>query len=400
MPSPKFEEILNMSRSNNIFKSAPIFAISFICSLGFATFFASSSQAEENNSTSLDNMIVQHMELNNIPGLAVAAVYSGEVIWIGTYGFGNIELQKPINEDTLFHIASVSKPITATVLLSLHAKNMFELDDDINDYLPFRVRNPNAPETPITFRQLLRHRSSITDNFEFYRPHWEEAHGDPTTSLNGYLRNYLSIDGDDYSAENNFLQETPGESRRYCNTCYALLGYLAESISEKPFEYLSSEILFNPLGMTNTGWFLRDLQGKEIAIPYHHDIDDGYVPYGHNGYPDWPAGQLRTSISDLANFLAIYSNGGIGQNGRLIDLKVIDVLSPQSAELGFHTWSQRGLSNGEVVYQHGGGDIGVRTHMVFNRTENRGVVVLTNGEGPVASIADNVYLAIDSLLEE
>ena len=98
--------------------------------------------------------------------------------------------------------------------------------------------------------------------------------------------------------------------------------------------------------------------------------------------------------------MGIYSNGGIGQNGRLIDLKVIDVLSPQSAELGFHTWSQRGLSNGEVVYQHGGGDIGVRTHMVFNRTENRGVVVLTNGEGPVASIADNVYLAIDSLLEE
>ena len=152
--------------------------------------------------------------------------------------------------------------------------------------------------------------------------------------------------------------------------------------------------------MTNTGWFLRDLQGKEIAIPYHHDIDDGYVPYGHNGYPDWPAGQLRTSISDLAKFLAIYSNGGIGESGRLIDLKVIDVLSPHSAELGFHTWFQRGLSNGEVIYQHGGGDIGVRTHMAFNRAENRGVVVLTNGEGPVSSIADNVHLAIDSLLEE
>ena len=389
-----------MSCLNNIFRSATIFEILFIGLIGCATFIVSSSQAAETNSQSLDSMIVEYMELNNIPGLAVAAVNSGKVIWTGTYGFGNVELETPINENTLFHIASVSKTITATVLLSLHAKNLFELDDDVNDYLPFRVRNPNAPEVPITFRHLLRHRSSIADNSEFYGPHWGEAHGDPTTSLNGYLRSYLSIDGDDYSVKNNFLQETPGDSRSYCNTCYALLGYLAEVISGKPFELLSSEILFNPLEMTNTGWFLRDLQGKEIAIPYRYEIDDNYVPYGHNGYPDWPAGQLRTSISDLAKFLAIYSNGGIGESGRLIDSRIIDVLSPQDAQLGFHTWFQRGLSNGEVIYQHGGGDIGVRTLMAFNRAENRGIVVLTNGESSLLSIAENIYLAIDSLLED
>ena len=97
--------------------------------------------------------------------------------------------------------------------------------------------------------------------------------------------------------------------------------------------------------------------------------------------------------------MAAYSNGGVGKDGRTIDSTTIDVLSPTSAELGFHTWFQRGLSNGEVLYEHGGGDIGVRTHMVFSREKYRGVVILTNGEGPVSSVAEKIYLAIDSFLE-
>ena len=333
------------------------------------------------------------MERHGLPGLAAAAVDSGRTIWIGTYGLANVEQLRPVTAETPFHIASVSKPITATVLLSLYVDGRLGLDEDINAYLPFRVRNPHHPSVPITVRQLLRHRSSIADNSEYYRPFWSEAAGDPTVRLGDYLRDYLEEGGANYDPAANFLTTPPGTQRRYCNTCYALIGYLGEAISSTPFERLADDAVFSPMGMSATAWFLRDLDSRNLAMPYRQAADTGFVAYGHNGYPDWPAGQLRSSISDLARFLAVYSSGG----GSVIDERVIDVMSPGNAEIGFHTWGQLALRNRWILYVHQGGDIGVSAVMGFHRYSARGVVVVTNGEGPLLPIFEEIFLAVDSL---
>ena len=357
--------------------------------------------AAEADTDSLDSKIAEFMETNHIPGIAAAAFKSGKVVWTGTYGFGSIESETPVTKNTLFQIASISKPVTATILMSLYAEGAFGLDDDVNAYLPFDVRNPNFPEMPITFRQLLRHRSSIADDYDYYAPYWQEANGDPTTILGEYLKSYLAVGGSAYSAEKNFTEAGPDASPYYCNTCYALLGYLAETISGEPFEKLSEEVLFTPLNMTDTGWFLRDLEGKDIAMPYRYATEEGFVPYGHVGYPDWPAGQLRSSINDFARFMAAYTNNGITEDGRnVIDVDIVDTLSPRSPHQGFHTWFQHGLSNGEVVYAHNGADLGVNTIILMDRVANKGVVVFANGEFPIAPIAQDVYLAIDALIAE
>lgn len=360
---------------------------------------AAAVQQESLDSAGLDSLIAERMEERHIPGLAVAAVDSGRVVWIGTYGWADVENRQAVTDSTPFMIASVSKTLTATILMSLHADGLFELDDDINEVLPFPVRNPNHPAAPITYRHLLRHRSSLADSREFYEPHWGEANGDPTTTLAGYLADYLSPIGADYDASENFLDDPPDFRFRYCNTCYALLGYLAEVISGKPFEQLSAEVLFTPLELSETAWFLRDLEGPEPSMPYRFAADSGFVAYGQNGYPDWPAGQLRTSIRDIARFLAVYSNGGTFNGEEVIDLSTIQTLSPRSANIGFHTWFQRGLSNGQIVWDHGGGDLGVVTEMAFHRGSRRGVVVLTNGEAAIGDILEAVFLAIDNLKE-
>lgn len=358
------------------------------------------SVAAEATSESVDAEIKEFMDLNHIPGLAVAAFASGKIIWTGTYGFGNVDPPTPVTQDTLFHVASISKPVTSTILMSLYADGKFSLDDDINAYLPFAVRNPNFPEAPITFRQLLRHRSSIADNYEYYSPYWEKANGDPATVLGEYLENYLTAAGRDYSAQENFLTSGPDEVSFYCNTCYALLAYLAETISGLSFQALSEQLLFSPLGMHDSGWFLRDVDERNVAMPYRYEVENGYVPYGHGGYPDWPAGQLRVTIGDYARFLAAYVNNGTVEGGQqVIDLITVDTLSPRSPHLGFHTWFQRGLRNGEVVYMHNGADLGVRSYLLFNRLANKGVVVLTNGESAIEAIAQDVYLAIESLMD-
>jgi CubicO group peptidase (beta-lactamase class C family) len=346
--------------------------------------------------TALDSLITAYMADQHIAGLAAAAVDSGRVVWIGTYGMANVEEQIPVTEHAPFMIASVSKTVTATVLMSLHADGRFALDDDINDYLPFSVRNPNHPTVPITFRQLMRHRSSLADNGVFYRPHWSQANGDPTTRLGEYLQAYLSPDGEDYDAARNFRDDPPDAVFRYCNTCYALLGYLAERISGMPFEQLSAEALFEPLEMTDTAWFLRDLEGRDLVMPYRHAADSGFVAYGQNGYPDWPAGQLRTSIHDLSRFLAVHLSNGVYEGETVIDPSTIEALTPRNAHVGFHTWFQSAIG-GDVVYSHGGGDIGVVTDIVARRASGRGVIVLTNGESRISPIVEAVYLAIDEL---
>jgi len=255
----------------------------------------------------------------HIPGLVAAAVDSGRVVWVRAYGLANVGSSEPATDTTPFMIASVSKTITASVIMSLHADGRFKLDDDVNEYLPFPVRNPNHPASPITFRHLLRHRSSIADNGDFYAPFWGEATGDPTTTLGSYLRDYLTPTGASYDREKNFLETAPDERESYCNTCYALIGFLAAEISGLPFERLSDEVLFTPLEMTRTAWFLRDFAGTGLAMPYRFVADSGYVAYGQNGYPDWPAGQLRTTITDFARFLSVYADGGDFNGQTVID---------------------------------------------------------------------------------
>ncbi len=338
-----------------------------------------------------DSLIAQRMSESHIPGLAAAFVDSGRVAWIGTYGFANVAARTAVTDSTPFQIASVSKIVTSTVLMTLHAGGRFDLDDDIGRYLPFDVRNPSHPAVPITFRQLLNHRSSIADNGMFYGPLWDQSNGDDLRPLGAYLRNYLTPEGRDYSASN-FLEVAPGDSTSYCNTCYALIGYLAEVISGVPYAALTDSVLFRPLGMRDTHWFARDFSRNGPATPYRFAADTGYVAYGQNGYPDWPAGTLRTSIRDLARFLAMYVGRGSFGDKQIIPASVVDAMAPNDERAGILTWFHVGVSMREVLLAHGGGDNGVRTVMAFSRAGRRGVIILTNGEALVRELAGELYV--------
>ncbi|MBL8989540.1 MAG: beta-lactamase family protein [Gemmatimonadetes bacterium] len=338
----------------------------------------------------LDSLIAKRMAEAHIPGLAAALIDSGRVVWTGTFGYADVGSKTRVTDSTPFQIASVSKTITATILMTLYAAGRFGLEDDVNRYLPFSVRNPSHPTAPITFRQLLNHRSSIADNMTFYGPYWSKSNGDVRTPLGSYLENYLSPKGRDYAAAN-FLKAAPGDTTQYCNTCYALIGFLAERISGQPFAALSAATLFEPLGMRETHWFASDFAPNVPATPHRYAADTGFVGYGQNGYPDWPAGTLRTSIRDLARFLAMYASGGVADGKRVLAASVVTTMAPSDLHGGFLTWWPLGVSNGEVLYNHGGGDNGVRTTMAVAPGGKRAVVILTNGEVQVEQLAAEIY---------
>ncbi|WP_411281369.1 serine hydrolase domain-containing protein [Gemmatimonas sp.] len=328
----------------------------------------------------IDTVLARAMTAGKTPGLAAAIVQDGKVAWIGTYGFANVEAKRPVTRRTEFHIASTSKPFSTVLLMQLHAAGKFRLHDDINQYLPFSVRSPALPDEPVTFEMLLQLRSSIRDNPTCYRPLWSGGNGDSPIALGDFLREYLSAEGEDFSKEN-FFERAPGSKYTYGNTCFALIGYLAERISGKPFASYSEEALCDPLGLRHTHWFLAQTDTLNVALPFQTDGSAGYRPVWHGGFPDWPAGQL------FATFLAAYTNNGRWDATQVIDSASIELATPRSpVGLGGRTWTVRAAptpdaGRPQLLYEHAGGVVGGQAVVAFNPITRDGFIVLANSDG-------------------
>lgn len=362
---------------------------------------------------SLEDFINTFMGQRHIAGLSACISKNGETIWSGTFGTANFEHALWVEEGTLFMLASISKTVTCTALMQLWEQGMFALDDAVNQYLPFSVIHPDFPDTEITFRMILTHTSGIKDNWDvmFYFP------GDSPLYLGDYLDDYFTPGGAYYDPNKSFTNNEPGTQFVYSNIALALAGHLVETISGVPLEDHCQEHIFGPLGMDNTSFFLANLDPMDIAMPYHWN-GSVYVPYGHFGYTDYPAGQLRTSAPQLMSFLTTFmkdihpfepapggnhasdpsgsvmtgqaSQLGFIQNGgnpplepRLLKRSTVEmILTPQYPQvyssIGL-VWF-KGTIGARTVWGHGGGDQGVSTQMHYCPESEIGVIVLTNGE--------------------
>jgi len=346
-------------------------------------------------SQTLDDFIIEQMNQNHIPGLAACIVRQGEVLWSGNYGMANFDANIPVSSTTIFMLASVAKTVTATALMQVYENNRFQLDDSINAFLPFAVRNPRYPETPITFRMLLTHTSAIQDNFDVM-PYVD---GDPTIPLGEYLEDYLTPGGKYYDPNRNFYAFRPGTNWAYSNIGIALAGYLVEAITGIPFDTFCNDSIFAPLGMSNTAWFLRDLDTTLIARPYYFD-GVNYVDYGLYGYADYPDGQLRTTVTSLAKFLQANIQYGALCDERILDSSTVRMI--RSAQIPLIDPTQglvwyTTISNGKTIWGHNGGDLGVTTEMFLSESDSTGVIVLTNGEGGIVQIRDMLFQVADTL---
>ena len=349
-----------------------------------------SSSNHFNSSVDIDSFITATMDTFHIPGLSACIVRDGEIIWKGAYGYADIDNNRQVTDSTLFKLASVSKPFTATALMQLMENGLFDLDEDINNHLPFSVRNPNHPDEPITFRMLLTHTSSIVDNRSILIPliTWGD---DSPIPLDSFLTNYL-VPGGVYYANENYSNSAPLTSWNYSNVGATLIGYLVETISNMSFEQYCQDSVFHPLGMNEASWFLRNLDTNHIALPYKF-IDGSYLSYGHYGMVTYPAGQIRTSAVQAARLLIAFMQKGQIDGVRILDSTTVDLMTTVQFP---NLHSQYGLFWFIVpetipdfgAYNfcgHGGSSYGTRTGMDYTLDDYKhvGVVVLTNGRSDV-----------------
>ena len=348
-----------------------------------------------NPSTVIDNYILGEMNYEKFPGMSTLIVKEGEIVWVESYGFSDIENNIPVNDSTAFLLASVSKIFTGTALMQLYENGQIDLDENINNYLPFPVFNPNFISDSITFRMLMTHTSSIKDNWnvmDFYY-----SIGDPTISLADCIERYFSPTGIDYSV-NNFSAQPPGSSYYYSNMATALSGYLVEVISASLFDEYCNLNLFDKLCMPNTSWYLSGFDTTNVARPYSWEGGE-YVPYAHYGFADYPNGQLRSNVLDLANFLIAYlQSGSFYGEDILSSISINEMLTLQipliEGTQGLNWYTEAiYLKGGGVVdlWGHNGGESGTTTDLYINPNNQIGIIVLSNGEGENLYVVDKLY---------
>lgn len=278
------------------------------------------------DTTQLNAYIESMMNQYHIPGLSAAIVRGNRLIWSQTYGYQNLTTNKPVNDSTQFLLASVSKPVTATALMKLWEKGFFGLDEDINNFLSFSVRNPNHLNTPITFRMLLTHTSSINDTWTVLNPLYI-LNNDYPIPIETFLENYL-VQGGWYYNSSNFDNVLPGSQGNYTNIGTSLIACLVDSISNNSFEQFCQDSLFIPLGMNHTSWFLNNLDTTNIAIPYQY-ISPHYYNHSHYGVPFYPASQLRTSAIQLAHFVNMFLNHGKLGDKQILDSTTVELMTTE-----------------------------------------------------------------------
>ena len=315
----------------------------------------------------LDTRLAALADTSGVPALAVAVVHgppgAARTVWSRAYGVLNTWTGAPATTDSPFMLASASKLATGVVVMQAVEAGALDLDGPL----------PLATPDGVTLRALATHTSGVLDGDAVDAAY---APGDPAVGLGAFLTEALDARRDAS------IVGLPG-AFAYSNTGVALAAFAAETARGVSFDALARRGLFRPLGMTHTGWFLRDFPDT-TAVASPHDADGRPLP--HYGYPTWPDGQLRASVDDAARLLALLMNDGrAGETQLLRPETVAEMLRPQVPNApdgqGLFVQWKRGLAG------HMGGDTGVVTFVFFDPATRVGAVVLVNQDGPRATVA-------------
>ena len=328
----------------------------------------------------LDANILEVMSDSHIPGVAACAVKDGEIVWVRTYGYANLDQSISVTNDTLFMLGSVSKIVTGIAFMQLFEEGLIDLDDDINDYLPFEVIHPQHPTSIITPRMLLSHVSGIRDNWNVLGP-LQISGSDSPISIEELCMNYLLTNGTYYQTAN-YNSAEPGTEYEYTNVGATLIAYLVEVISEETFEDYCQQNIFLPLDMDETSWFLANLNATSIAVPYLYS-GSSHIALEQYSSPVYPCGFERTSILQQAKFMTMLMSGGAVGGTRILENSTLQLMM-------FHHYPELAPHYGlfiehfGVLWGHNGVGPGCSTRTFFYPEVDEGVIVMQNFEDTTA----------------
>jgi CubicO group peptidase (beta-lactamase class C family) len=291
------------------------------------------------------------------PGIAVVITKRGETIYMGAFGSANLELQKALNVEMPFEIASITKQITSAAILMLEDQGKLSISDTLSKYFPDHP-SPNA-----TLEQLMQNISGI------FVPDHSMGSNHVREDLSREDRYELIVSGAPYFE--------PGERYAYSNSGYWLLGDIIEQVSGLPYGEFVSQYIFEPLGMANShyGSHREIIPNRVSGYDY---TDEGIVNASYTSETwSYSAGGLISSAVDIAKWNnALFA-------GRVIPISSVEKMTtPAILNSGETIPYGYGLAlgefNGSGTAGHGGGHSGFLIHSERLIDEEIFVVVLAN----------------------
>jgi len=293
------------------------------------------------------------MAKEKIPGAAVVVTVGDRIVWQETYGVTNLDTKTPVRTETRFRVGSLTKLITATVLMRLVEQGRVRLDDPVSRYLP------DFPHGAITLRQLAGHLSGIRHygQGEFINStHYANA----TDSLRKFAADPLL-----------FL---PGEKYFYSSYAYNVIGAVIERVTGKSFDAAVKVLVFDPLRMSQTSF-----AGDASAAAFYDKGTSGPQPAPPVDLSDrLPAGAVVMTARDMARLLMATSGGRF-----LSDAARATMFTSQKTSDGKETgvgiaWRVAVDGQGRTFIHHGGAVTGGRAMVVVYPRERVAVAIVTN----------------------
>ncbi len=322
----------------------------------------------------VQRLSADEIQKGTVPGLAIAVVFQDQVVFTGGFGVRNVNTREPVNADTVFQLASLSKPVGSTVVAELIGERKISWDSKISDLDPdFEMYDPWVTRE-ITIRDFYAHRSGLP-----------EHSGDLLEDL-GFTRKEIL---------HRLRYQRPNTSFRsgYAYTNFGITEAAVAAV--KPYgltwEDASEQKLYKPLGMNSTSSRHADFLARPNHALGHVQVNGQWIQkYQRDPNAESPAGGVSSSANDLAQWIRLQLSDGELNGKPLVDKKALsashwpEILTGFSPLTGLPTfyglgWNVSYDTEGRLRLGHSGAfALGAGTALALVPSEHLGIVVLTN----------------------
>jgi CubicO group peptidase (beta-lactamase class C family) len=322
----------------------------------------------------IQKLAANEIEEGAVPGLAISVVFQDRVVCAAGFGVRNVQTQEPVNADTVFQLASLSKPIGSTLVAELVGEGKISWDSKISDLDPeFAMYDPWVSRE-ITLRDFYSHRSGLPEHT-----------GDLLEDL-GFSRKEIL---------HRLRYQRPASSFRshyaYTNFGMTEAGVAAVKAYNLTWENASEQKLYRPLGMKSTSSRYSDFSARTNKALGHVQQNGKWVQkYKRDPDPESPAGGASSSVNDLAQWIRLQLADGKFEGNRVVDEKALTLThtpqmltgySPLNGLPSFYGlgWNVNYDTEGRLRLGHSGAfALGAATSVLLVPSEHLGIVVLTN----------------------
>lgn len=323
----------------------------------------------------IDTLVKETLKQWHVPGVAIAVVHGERIVYLKGHGVKELGRPDSVTPDTLFPLASCTKPFTSLAAAMLVSEGKMAWDDHVRKHVPFFHLSDPLADSAVTVRDLLAHRTGVgSHDLLWYKAPWD---------LEERIRKIGKVE----------LEESFRAGFHYQTILFGTAGYAAGKAAGSNWQDLIQKRILDPLGMTASHPTFTG--AADLAVPHRQDAHGNVAPLARYPLdrPD-PAGSLHSTARDLSRFLRLQLGDGLWQGKRLLAAEALAethrpqmiirreefarVMNPATVQISYGLgWIVQDYRS-QLLLQHGGAIDGFRAHLTLVPEAKLGIALLNN----------------------